>query len=146
MPANATARQLTVGHNFRDALKNSPWSRKELAQHVGLCQSTFTYWSRRGVSPIHVAQIARALDVEPEYISNNHGRNIQPRKKMHAQRTTGSKTVNPILTQAFSGQTKPQPRTVNLELLELVAEKRLSTTQEEIILSLATNLLQEQAA
>jgi hypothetical protein len=65
---------------------------------------------------------------------------------MHAQRITGSKTVNPILTKAFNGQTKPQPRTVNLELLELVAEKRLSTTQEEIILSLATNLLQEQAA
>ena len=123
MPANSTARQLTVGHNFRHALKNSPWSRKELAQHVGLCQSAFTYWSRRGVSPIHVAQIARALDVEPEYISNTHGRNIQPRKT-----------------------TVPQPRTVNLELLQLVAEKRLSTIQEEIILSLATNLLQEQAA
>jgi len=133
MPANSTARQLTVGHNFRNALKNSPWSRKELAQHVGLCQSAFTYWSRRGVSPIHVAQIARALDVEPEYISNNHGRNIQPRKTMHTHRITSKKTV-------------PQPRTVNLELLQLVAEKRLSTIQEEIILSLATNLLQEQAA
>ena len=52
---------------------------------------------------------------------------------MHTHRITSKTTV-------------PQPRTVNLELLQLVAEKRLSTIQEEIILSLATNLLQEQAA
>jgi DNA-binding Xre family transcriptional regulator len=129
MPANSTARQLTVGHNFRDALKSSPWSRKELAQHVGLDQSTFTYWSRRGVSPIHVTQVARALDVEPEHILNNKGRNIQSLK-----------------TKKISEENKPETRSINLELLELIAEKRLSKTQETIILSVANNFLQEQAA
>lgn len=109
-------RQQKVGLNFEHALRNADVSRTEIAEMLGVHQSSFTYWYKRGVTKKYATSVAELLDVDVKTIASK----ARPK---------------PTLTIV------PEQRTVNLELLALIANTRLSVPQEKVLHQLAHTFL-----
>lgn len=130
-------RQHKVGKNFETAIANAPITRTELADLLGIHSTSLTYWYKRGVTADYANQVAELLDLDVKTIQSKQIRS--PRKH--------TKTVDDII-KVVNGQPmfrNPEPRTVNIELLAMVANMRLSTQQEATLHSLALTFLGEES-
>lgn len=130
-------RQHKVGKNFEAAIANAPITRTELADLLGIHSTSLTYWYKRGVTADYANQVAELLDLDVKTIQSKQIRS--PRKH--------TKTVDDII-KVVNGQPmfrNPEPRTVNIELLAMVANMRLSTQQEATLHSLALTFLGEES-
>ena len=130
-------RQHKVGKNFEAAIANAPITRTELADLLGIHSTSLTYWYKRGVTADYANQVAELLDLDVKTIQSKQIRS--PRKH--------TKTVDNII-KVVNGQPmfkNPEPRTVNIELLAMVANMRLSTQQEATLHSLALTFLGEES-
>ena len=130
-------RQHKVGKNFEAAIANAPITRTELADLLGIHSTSLTYWYKRGVTADYANQVAELLDLDVKTIQSKQIRS--PRKH--------TKTVDDII-KVVNGQPmfrNPEPRTVNIELLAMVANMRLSTQQEATLQSLALTFLGEES-
>ena len=116
MPSTNKYRQVSVGRNFEHALRNADVSRAWIAEALGVHQSSFTYWYKRGVTKKYATSVAELLDVDVKTIASK----ARPK---------------PTLTIV------PEQRTVNLELLALIANTRLSVPQEKVLHQLAHTFL-----
>lgn len=130
-------RQRKVGKNFETAIANADITRVELADILGIHQSSFTYWYKRGVTADYANQVADLLELDVKTIQSKQIRS--PSKH--------TKTVDNII-KVVNGQPmfrNPEPRSVNIELLTMVANMRLSTQQETTLHSLALTFLGEES-
>jgi 7-cyano-7-deazaguanine synthase in queuosine biosynthesis len=130
-------RQHKVGKNFETAIANAPITRTELADLLGIHSTSLTYWYKRGVTADYANQVAELLDLDVKTIQSRQIRS--PRKH--------TKTVDNII-KVVNGQPmfrNPEPRTVNIELLAMVANMRLSAQQETTLHSLALTFLGEES-
>ena len=130
-------RQHKVGKNFEAAIANAPITRTELADLLGIHSTSLTYWYKRGVTADYANQVAELLDLDVKTIQSKQIRS--PRKH--------TKTVDDII-KVVNGQPmfrNPEPRTVNIELLAMVANMRLSAQQEATLQSLALTFLGEES-
>ena len=118
-------RQHKVGKTFESAIRSSGLTRTHIANELGVCSSTFSYWYKRGVSKTYAQKTADILDIDVKAILNTHRR---PRRK-YMQAVTNDL----------------EPRTVNIELLTIVAKMRLSAQQEATLHSLALTFLGEES-
>jgi hypothetical protein len=125
-------RQQKVGRNFETAIANADITRAELAEMLGVHQTSFTYWYKRGVTADYAKQVADLLDLDVNEIMSTHKR--KP-KKLFVDELRESKVKLP----------RPEPRTVNMELLAIVAKMRLSAQQEATLHSLALTFLGEES-
>lgn len=119
-------RQQKVGRNFESAIRSSGLTRTELADQLGVHQSAFTYWYKRGVTKPHAQKTADILGIDVNEIMSTHKRKSK-KFLIHAN-------LN-----------HPEPRTVNIELLTIVASMRLSAQQEATLHSLALTFLSEES-
>ena len=94
-------------------------------------QSSFTYWYKRGVTADYANQVADLLDLDVKDIMSKHKR--KPNKFFIDELRESKVKLN------YSEQ-----RTVNIELLAIVANMRLSAQQETTLHSLALTFLGEE--
>lgn len=125
-------RQQKVGKNFENAVAKAEMTRTALADLVGVHQSSFSYWYKRGVTTRYANAVAEVLDLDVKTILN---------KAQMGRRKT--KPLAPTTTK-IAFELSPQ-RTVNLELLGLIANMRLSVQQEDTLQSLALTFLGEES-
>lgn len=125
-------RQQKVGRNFESAIRSSGLTRTSIADQLGVHQSTFTYWYKRGVTKPYAQKTADILNIDVNEIMSTHKR--KP-KKLFVDELRESKVKLP----------RPEPRTVNMELLAIVAKMRLSAQQEATLHSLALTFLGEES-
>lgn len=156
-----TYRQQKVGRNFEDAVRRSPMRGTAIAKKLGVHQSNLTYWYKRGVTHHYAKQAADLLFVDVKTIKNIHKRTIRKNAVTNGRidLTIGKNTADAVTinknavtidntTQMVNQQSlfpTPPPRTVNVELLQLVANMRLSVRQEATLLSLALTFLGEES-
>jgi len=130
MPSSHKYRQQKVGRNFKTAIANADITRTALAEQLGVHQSSFTYWYKRGVTSYYANQVADLLDLDVKDIMSKHKR--KPNKFFIDELRESKVKLN------YS-----EPRTVNIELLAMVANMRLSAQQETTLHSLALTFLGE---
>lgn len=185
MPSSHKYRQQKAGKAFEKAVRNAPISQGALAELLGIHQSTFSYWYRRGVTKKHAYQVADLLDIDANTITNTYRtivrnknkaekrelRKLQNQKLQAKQRALDKpKTINtaaliaphaigksPCVKRTESQENNGyineysalianrEPRTVNIELLAMVANMRLSAQQETTLHSLALTFLGEES-
>jgi|TARA_B110000114_G_scaffold68068_1_gene72199 hypothetical protein len=127
-----------AGLNFRHSLNKSQITQAALADTLKMSTGGIHHWTKFGVPRFKAKSVAALLNADFRKISSKRA----PKKAVPA-----AAIAEPMATALVQQlKTKHTPRSINLELLELIAEKRLSKTQETIILSVANNFLQEQAA
>lgn len=124
-------RQQKVGRNFETAIANADITRTALAEQLGVHQSSFTYWYKRGVTADYANQVADLLDLDVKDIMSKHKR--KPNKFFIDELRESKVKLN------YSEQ-----RTVNIELLAIFANMRLSAQQETTLHSLALTFLGEE--
>jgi len=124
-------RQQKVGRNFETAIANADITRTALAEQLGVHQSSFTYWYKRGVTADYAKQVANLLDLDVKDIMSKHKR--KPNKFFIDELRESKVKLN------YSEQ-----RTVNIELLAIFANMRLSAQQETTLHSLALTFLGEE--
>ena len=132
MPSSHKYRQQKVGRNFKTAIANADITRTALAEQLGVHQSSFTYWYKRGVTSYYANQVADLLDLDVKDIMSKHKR--KPNKFFIDELRESKVKLN------YS-----EPRTVNIELLAMVANMRLSAQQETTLHSLALTFLGEES-
>ena len=125
-------RQHKVGKNFESAIRSSGLTRTHIANEIGVCSSTFSYWYKRGVSKTYAQKTADILNIDVNKIMSTPKR--RPKKYL-VDELRESKVKLP----------HPEPRTVNMELLAIVANMRLSAQQEATLHSLALTFLGEES-
>lgn len=141
-------RQQKVGRNFETAVRKSLMTRTALAKKLGVHQSSFSYWYKRGVTADYANQVADLLDLDVKDIMSTHKRKAKkPSIYITKPLTEGEKAIfadidmpNPELLKSLL----PEQRTVNIELLSMVANMRLSAQQEATLLSVAHTFLGEE--
>jgi DNA topoisomerase VI subunit B len=124
MPSSTLLRQTKVGRNLKEAVENSPMLQRDLAKKVGVHQSSFSYWYRTGVTHPYAQKVSEILDIDPKTI----------RKKLTYKRQRV--VVKPRAA-------KPAPRSVNLELLSIIANKKLTKDQEDSLHLLADAFVEQ---
>jgi uncharacterized HAD superfamily protein len=140
-------RQQKVGRNFETAIANADITRAELAEMLGVHQTSFTYWYKRGVTADYAKQVADLLDLDVKDIMSTHKR--KPNKLFinagRGKAELTNKIAEELNTKVFDIRLTPEPRTVNIELLAIVANMRLSAQQEATLHSLALTFLGEES-
>ena len=126
-----TLKTIKVGHNFRMSLRANDVTQSTMAAMLAISPSAVCTWTKSGVSQKNAAKVAKLLHVKAESICS----------RVKTAKVRPSLTV--LKPQVPS---KRETRTINITLLELIAEKRLSKIQETLILSIANNFLEEHAA
>jgi len=162
-------RQQKVGRTFENAVRKADISRQELANLLGVHQSSFTYWYKRGVTTQYANTVAELLDLDVKTILSKV--QMGRRKKLPQQKNGFVNDYSELITKPRAMQMKqltpttsiaknaisattnssgiafelsPQ-RTVNIDLLGLIANMRLSVQQEDTLQSLALTFLGEKA-
>lgn len=125
-------RQRSTGKNFEDAVCNAGITRQQLAEMIGVHPTTFTYWYARGVTREYADTVADLLDLNVKKILSTNKRKARTKLALKTEPKTEPKTV-------------PEPRTVDIELLQLIANMRLSPQQEATLHSLALTFLGEES-
>ena len=141
-------RQHKVGKTFENAIARAPITRTELADLLGIHATSLTYWYKRGVTADYAKQVAELLDLDVKTIQSKQLRS--PRRSLLRDAGQGKdKLVNEIAEElnakVFDVRLKPEQRTVNIELLAIVANMRLSAQQEATLHSLALTFLGEES-
>jgi len=141
-------RQQKVGRNFETAVRRSLMTRTALAKKLGVHQSSFSYWYKRGVTEPYAQKTADILNIDVNDIMSTHKRKAKtPSIYITKPLTEGEKTLfdvdmpGPELLKSLL----PEPRSVNIELLAIVAKMRLSAQQEATLHSLALTFLGEES-
>lgn len=141
-------RQQKVGRNFETAVRRSLMTRTALAKKLGVHQSSFSYWYKRGVTEPYAQKTADILNIDVNDIMSTHKRKTKkPSIYITKPLTEGEKTLfdvdmpGPELLKSLL----PEPRSVNIELLAIVAKMRLSAQQEATLHSLALTFLGEES-
>lgn len=141
-------RQQKVGRNFETAVRRSLMTRTALAKKLGVHQSSFSYWYKRGVTEPYAQKTADILNIDVNDIMSTHKRKTKkPSIYITKPLTEGEKTLfdvdmpGPELLKSLL----PEPRTVNIELLTMVAQMRLSAQQEATLHTLALTFLGEES-
>ena len=132
-------RQQKVGRNFETAIANADITRAELAEMLGVHQTSFTYWYKRGVTADYAKQVADLLDLDVKTIQSKQIRSPR-RTPFRAVDEGKSEMIDEIVKEI-----EKELRTVNMELLAIVANMRLSAQQEATLLSLAHTFLGEES-
>ena len=147
-------RQQKVGRNFETAIRKSIMTRTAIAKKLGVHQSSFTYWYKRGVTADYANQVADLLDLDVKDIMSTHKRKAWKSSKSNMIQGIGKELGAEVFeVRADKGfpianiqpVTDPEPRAVNIELLTLIAKMRLSAQQEATLLSLALTFLGEES-
>lgn len=163
-------KQSAVGNNLRQALAANRTSCTDLAELLGVHLTSVYYWRYRGVSSSHVNDVANLLNVSPSFIKSKRSGGRKTRKKTQQKRDCFSHELSsanslptltetsiefPTLFQAASknpttltGIDEPvtivsSPRKINIDLINLVIRQDLTEQQEEIIVTLASNFVEE---
>jgi len=132
-------RQHKVGKNFEAAIANAPITRTELADLLGIHSTSLTYWYKRGVTADYAEQVADLLELDVKTIQSKQIRS--PRRTFLRPVPEGkSEMIDEIVKEL-----EEELRTVNIELLAMVANMRLSTQQEATLHSLALTFLGEES-
>lgn len=124
-------RQQKVGRNFESAIRSSGLTRTALAEQLGVHQSSFAYWYKRGVTKPHAQKTADILGIDVNEIMSTHKRKSK-------------KFLIDELRESKANLNQTEPRAVNIELLTIIAKMRLSAQQEATLLSLALTFLGEE--
>lgn len=147
-------RQQKVGRNFETAIANADITRAELAEILGIHQTSFTYWYKRGVTADYANQVADLLDLDVKDIMSTQKRKSWKHNKNKMMKGVGKELGAEVFeVRADKGfpianiqpVTDPEPRTVNIELLTIIAKMRLSAQQEATLHSLALTFLGEES-
>jgi len=142
-------RQQKVGRNFETAIANADITRTALAEQLGVHQSSFTYWYKRGVTADYANQVADLLDLDVKDIMSRQTRKSWKRSKSKMAKSVGEifevRADKSFPITKIQPPTDPEPRTVNIELLTLIAKMRLSAQQEATLHSLALTFLGEES-
>jgi len=166
-------KQSAVGNNLRQALAANRTSCTDLAELLGVNLTSVYYWRYRGVSSSHVDDVANLLNVSPSFIKSKRsgGRGGKKTRKKNQQKhdcfshelssanslptLTETSIEFPTLFQAapknpttLTGIDEPvtivsSPRKINIDLIKLVIRQDLTEQQEEIIVTLASNFVEE---
>lgn len=102
------------GTRFRESLKRSEFNQTKLAEKLNVHYTSVYQWTKKGVPPHRVNNIAKLIEVEPETIV---------RKKY-------SRKPFVLPTTATVIELKPEPRPVNVKLLADIVSRNLSIEQE----------------
>lgn len=142
-------RQQKVGRNFETAVRRSLMTRTALAKKLGVHQSSFSYWYKRGVTEPYAQKTADILNIDVNDIMSTHKRKAKtPSIYITKPLTEGEKAIFADVDMPNS-ELKHKPlyeqRTVNIELLSMVANMRLSAQQETTLLSVAHTFLGEES-
>ena len=148
-------RQQKVGRNFETAIANADITRTALAEQLGVHQSSFTYWYKRGVTADYANQVADLLDLDVKDIMSKQTRKSWKHSKSKMVKSIGKEIGIMEIFEVRADKsfpitkiqppTDPEPRTVNIELLAMVANMRLSAQQETTLHSLALTFLGEES-
>ena len=142
MPSLNHYRQQKVGKNFETAIHNSAMLRTTLAKKLGVHQSSFGYWYKRGVTPRYAYQVADLLNLDVNDIMSTQKRKSRtPRRTLLRDAGLGK---NEMIDEIVK-EIEEELRTVNIELLTMVANMRLSAQQETALLSVALTFLSEES-
>lgn len=142
MPSLNHYRQQKVGKNFETAIRNSAMLRTTLAKKLGVHQSSFGYWYKRGVTPRYAYQVADLLNLDVNDIMSTQKRKSRtPRRTLLRDAGLGK---NEMIDEIVK-EIEEELRTVNIELLTMVANMRLSAQQETALLSVALTFLSEES-
>ena len=132
-------RQHKVGKTFENAIARAPITRTELADLLGIHATSLTYWYKRGVTADYAKQVADLLELDVKTIQSKQIRS--PRRTfLRAVPEGKSEMIDEIVKEL-----EEELRTVNIELLAIVANMRLSTQQEATLHSLALTFLGEES-
>lgn len=158
MPSLNHYRQQKVGKNFETAIRNSAMLRTTLAKKLGVHQSSFGYWYKRGVTPRYAYQVADLLNLDVNDIMSTQKRKSRKHTKTVDRMIKSTGKEFDLAMDVFEirpdkgfpitniqSVTDPEPRTVNIELLTMVANMRLSAQQETALLSVALTFLSEES-
>jgi hypothetical protein len=116
--------------------------------------ATVYYWRYRGVSLTHTNEVADLLNVTPALIAskrrNGKGSNVKRKTTAANQVKTQEECVQkegwnklyletPVVT-------SDAIRRINLKLMRIVVERKLTEEQEHVVFALAANFAEENAA
>jgi hypothetical protein len=149
-------RQSVEGNNLRETLSTDRTSCKEFAELMDVDVSTVYYWRYRGVSTAHVNAVADLLRVTPSWIASKrrnarvatkNARKLKAEKAaidrlaMNAEKEVANhrKTEITIVTSAPT-------RKINMKLMQIVVDQKLTEEQEHVVFALAANFAEENAA
>lgn len=146
-------RQSVEGNNLRKALSREHTSCKDLAKLMCVDLVTVYYWRYRGVSATHASDVADLLNVTPALIAskrrNGKGSNVKRKTTAANQVKTQQaeelrmvlqyKTETPVVT-------SDAIRRINLKLMRIVVDRKLTEEQEHVVFALAANFAEENAA
>lgn len=157
-------RQQKVGRNFETAVRRSLMTRTALAKKLGVHQSSFTYWYKRGVTEPYAQKTADILGINVHDILSTHSRKSWKTGKSKMIQGVGKElcgdlfevradndfpiaSIHPVTEydRQLKTRTNPEPRSVNIELLTMVAQMRLSAQQEATLHTLALTFLGEES-
>ena len=132
-------RQHKVGKTFEDAIARAPITRTELADLLGIHATSLTYWYKRGVTANYANQVADLLELDVKTIQSKQIRS--PRRTLFRAVDEGkSEMIDEIVKEL-----EEELRTVNIELLAIIANMRLTAQQEATLHSLALTFLGEES-
>ena len=132
-------RQHKVGKTFEDAIARAPITRTELADLLGIHATSLTYWYKRGVTADYANQVADLLELDVKTIQSKQIRS--PRRTLFRAVDEGkSEMIDEIVKEL-----EEELRTVNIELLAIIANMRLTAQQEATLHSLALTFLGEES-
>lgn len=136
-------RQHKVGKTFEDAIARAPITRTELADLLGIHATSLTYWYKRGVTADYANKVADLLDLDVKTIQSKQIRS--PRRTFLRDADKGKKFLIDELRESKANLNQTEPRTVNIELLAIIANMRLTAQQEATLHSLALTFLGEES-
>lgn len=153
------------GKRFKAALKYSGVSRAEFSQLLSVHMATIQYWTEHGVSARHVAEASDLLGISATAIQSPFKNKTQGNKLITAriEPETYHSATDQHDTLLWNKITKPKIRLpatdyesqlvkrsvkqrsipINLDLLNLIASKKMTVQQEQVVLNLANTFVQE---
>ena len=157
-----TTKQLPVGKNFQEALKQSVWLQLDIAKELNIAATNLSTWKKTGVPKRHVVTVANLLHVPVARIRHTRKQykpkvNLQSAKRNEIQKAANlmqwmsENDPKPSGDKNLSGfvmANKPQPlitqptdTCARIQLLTIIADNRLTANMTNTILSLTTTLL-----
>jgi len=152
------------GKRFRAALKYSGVSRAEFSQLLSVHMATIQYWTEHGVSARHVTEASDLLGISATTIQSPFKNKTQSKKLItYIKPETYHSATNQHDTLHWNKIAKPKIRLpatdyesqlikrsvtqrsipINLDLLNLIASKKMTVQQEQVVLNLANTFVQE---
>lgn len=142
-----TTKQLAVGKNFQEALKQSVWLQLDIAKELNIAATNLSTWKKTGVPQRHVVTVANLLHVPVARIRHTRKQH-KPKVNMQWMSENDPKPSGDKNLSGFVMANKPQPlitqptdTCARIQLLTIIADNRLTANMTNTILSLTTTLL-----